>query len=513
NTRRQERLVWQASGQIVRNLNNVENYENFQGLDDFLEQRRYQGAYADLSFDYRDFVFLNLTGRNDWTSTLPKGENSYFYGGASASVIFTEAFNLNSRVLNFGKVRLSYARTGNDTDAYLTQPLVYNTNDNSFVSRLGGGVSFPLGSGNAQSVGNRLGNSALTPEFTTEYEIGAELNFFNNRIRLDAAYYYRSSKDQIVEIDLPRSTGFDQFVTNIGEVTNEGIEIGLGAIPVQNGSFKWDLFTTFTRNVNRVESLVDGLDDIGVSGFTDIGIRHFSGQEFGLIYGSVAARHTDGRLLVDPATGKLIDGGLDVIGNPNPDWIASIINTISWKGISLNFLLDYRHGGDMFSGTYNQMYGRGVTTGTIPDNPRGRQITVVIPGVVGDPTTGEAVLGGDGNVIINGTQLTVNDWYFINTFGSAGYEEFSVFDASTIRLREISLSYHLPESLLTKTPFGSASLTLVGRNLWFDAVNFPDDLNFDPEVSGVGVGTGTQGLDFGNVPTRKSYGASLRFTF
>ena len=313
-------------------------------------------------------------------------------------------------------------------------------------------------------------------------------------------------------INLPRSTGFNRRFANIGEVTNKGIEIGLDVTPINTGDWRWNLYGTFARNVNVVEELTDGLDQIGVGGFTNLGIFHFEGEEFGQIFGSVAARHTDGQLLVDPNTGKLLDGGLEIIGNPNPDYLTSVTSTVSWKGFNFSFLLDYRHGGEMYSSTYNQLYGRGVTAGTVPDGPRGRQITVVIPGVVGDPTTNTAVLDESGQPIGNGTQLTVNDWYFINTFGSAGYDEFSVFDASTIRLREVSLGYDFPSSLLDKTPFGSASITLIGRNLFFKAVNFPDDLNFDPETSGTGVGN-AQGIDFGVVPTTKRYGVSLRLTF
>ena len=506
NLRSRERQIFTASGQIVRNLNVLPNYANFQGGTDFTTLRRYQGVYADLSFDYREYVFLSLVGRNDWTSTLPEDKRSYFYGGVSSSLIFTEAFGINSNVLSYGKIRASIARTGNDTDAYLTQQITYNTN--SAV----GGVDFPFNGGNAQTIDNELGNNDIEPEFTTEYELGTELRFLNNRISLDFTYYFRSTTNQIVPINLPRSTGFDQKVTNIGEVTNEGIEIGLNANVVQAGDFRFDLFGTFTRNRNIVVELAEGLEQIGVGGYTNIGIFHFEGQPFGQIYGSVAAKNPEGDLLIDPTTGKLLDGGLDVIGDPNPDFLASLGPTLSWKGISLNALFDYRHGGEMFSATYNQIYGRGVSEGTVPDLPTGRQVTVVIPGVLGDPNTNTAVLDESGNYIQNGTQLTVNDWYFINTFGSAGYDEYSVFDATTIRLREVTLAYEFPKSLLSNTPFGSASISLTGRNMWFNAVNFPQDLNFDTEISGVGVGN-SQGIDFGTPPSVRRYGVNVRFTF
>ena len=460
---------------------------------------------------FSEYVLRSLVCRNDWTSTLPEDKRSYFYGGVSSSLIFTEAFGINSNILSYGKVRASIARTGNDTDAYLTQPVVYNTNASvgAFTGNL---IGFPFNTLNSQSIDNTLGNSEIEPEFTTEYELGTELRFLSNRISLDFTYYFRSTTNQIVPIGLPRSSGFNNKVTNIGEVTNEGIEIGLNANVFQINDFSLDLFGTFTRNRNIVVELAEGLSQISVGGFTNIGIFHFEGQPYGQIYGSVAAKTPEGDLLVDPTTGKLLDGGLDVIGDPNPDFLASLAPTISWKGISLNALFDYRHGGEMFSATYNQTYGRGTTQGTVPDLPTGRQVTVVIPGVVGDPNTISAVTDESGSYIPNSAQLTVNDWYFINTFGSAGYDEFSVFDASTIRLREVTLAYDFPKSLLSNTPFGSASVSLTGRNLWYNAVNFPQDLNFDTEISGIGVGN-AQGIDFGTAPSVRRYGVNVRFTF
>jgi hypothetical protein len=177
----------------------------------------------------------------------------------------------------------------------------------------------------------------------------------------------------------------------------------------------------------------------------------------------------------------------------------------------------------MYSSTFNQVYGRGLTPGTVPNGPRGREVSLVIPGVQGSSSTQQAILSAEGTAIRNTVQLHANDWWFINTFGSAGAAEFAVFDQTTIRLREISLGYDLPKALLSKTPFGSASITFTGRNLWFNAVNFPDDLNFDPETNSLGAGnveglspfqTGNaQGIDLGVIPTTRRFGVNLRFTF
>jgi TonB-linked SusC/RagA family outer membrane protein len=533
NKRTTERQAYQGTGIIVRGLNDLDNTQSVLPFGGGITERGYEAVFTDLTFGYKDYLFLNLTGRNDWTSTLPVDQRSYFYGGASSSFIFSDAFDISNNWFSYGKLRAGFARVGNDTQAYLTQQVNFFTN-NSLGNNIAA-FGFPYTSAapgastyNVQSIGQALGNPQLTPEFTTEWEIGADLRFLNNRVGLELTYYDRSSTDQIVSIPIPRSSGFDSKTVNIGEVTNSGIEAALDITPVQlNNSFRWNIFSVFTRNRNEVVSLTEGLDEVFVAGFgNSVQVAHAAGQPYGQLKGQTAERDAAGNLLVDPSTGKLIIGNdLEFIGDPNPDYQIGITNTFSFKGISLNFLIDYRHGGDMYSGTYNQLYGRGLTPGTIPDGPNGRRITLVIPGVVGDPTTQQAVLDENGNSIPNGTQLTVNDWFFINTFASSGGDEFSVFDASTIRLRELSIGYDLPKSLLSRTPFGSASITFTGRNLWYKALNFPSDLNFDPETSSLGAGNivgltanpnqsgNSQGVDFGVIPTTKRFGVNLKLTF
>ena len=531
NKRTTERQAYQGTGIIVRGLNDLDNTQSVLPFGGGITERGYEALFTDLTFGYRDYLFLNLTGRNDWTSTLPVDQRSYFYGGASTSFIFTDAFDVANNWLSYGKLRAGIARVGNDTQAYLTQQVNFFTNNS-----LGNNVAaygFPYTSGapgspafNVQSIGGALGNPELTPEFTTEWEVGTDLRFLNNRLGLELTYYNRSSTDQIVSIPIPRSSGFDSKTVNIGEVTNSGWEAALDITPLQfSNGFRWNIYSVFTRNRNEVVELTNGLDEVFVNGFgNSVQVVHAAGQPYGQIKGQTAERDDAGNLLVDPSTGKLIIGNdLEFIGDPNPDYQIGVTNTFSFKGISLNFLIDYRHGGDMYSGTYNQLYGRGLTQGTIPDGPNGRRITLVIPGVIGDPLTQKAVLDENGNTIPNGTQLTVNDWFFINTFGSAGGDEFSVFDASTIRLREVSLGYDLPKSLLSRTPFGSASITFTGRNLWYKALNFPSDLNFDPETNSLGAGNvigldpnqsgNSQGVDFGVIPTTKRFGVNLKLTF
>lgn len=524
NKRRLDRQSFFGNNIIVPGIVDLDNTANVTPNGGGISERRFYAYFADLSFSYRDFLFLNLTGRNDITSTLPKNSRSYFYGGVSSSFVFSEALSLNTKAFNSGKVRASIGRTGADVAPYQTQAFNYFTN--SGIGNNIAAIGFPFNGQNVQTVGDNFGNPNLTPEFTTEWEIGTELGFLQNRVSLDIAYYNRKTTDQIVPITAPATSGYTSRIVNIGEVSNKGIEASLGVVPVQlTNGFTWEVTGVFTRNRNKVVKLADGLEEVFVAGFgNSVQVIHAVGKPFGQIKGSVAARSPEGDLLVDPSTGKLITSpNTEIIGDPNPDFTLGITNSFSYKGVTLSFLIDYLKGGDMWSATYNQVYGRGLTDGTIPDNPNGRAVTLVIPGVLGNPDTQQPLRDENGNYIKNGTQLTTNDWFFINTFGSAGPEEFSVFDRTTIRLREVSLSYQLPKQLLSKTPFGSVSISLTGRNLWFDAVNFPDDLNFDPETNSLGAGDvvglsnsmsgNAQGVDLGIVPTTKRYGVNLRVTF
>jgi TonB-linked SusC/RagA family outer membrane protein len=536
NKRVTNRQSFLGTGIIIPGINDFDNVQSTTPNAGIKSERSYQAAFADLSVSYKDWLFLNLTGRNDWASALPKNNRSYFYGGVSSSVILTDALNIQPDKLSFLKLRAGWARVGSDPIPYQTYNSLFFVN--SSIGTNVANINFPFRGVNSQTLANTLGNANLTPEFTTELELGTDVKFFDNRLGFDVTWYDRSTTDQIVPITVSPTSGYTSAVVNLGEVQNKGWEVGLSATPVSlSNGFTWEINAAYTRNRNVVVSLAEGLEEVFLAGFANsVRVVHKVGEPYGQIKGTVAKRYSsdpnaswkDGDLLVDPATGKLITAAQEqLIGDPNPDFTLGLTNTFSWKGITLSSLIDYRHGGDMFSQTFNQVYGRGLVEGTVPDGPRGRAVSFVIPGVVGNPTTQTAVLDSEGNPQRNTTQIHSNDWWFINTFGSAGAQEFNVFDATVIRLREVSLGYELPKSWLSKTPFGSVSIQLTGRNLWFKAVNFPDDLNFDPETNSLGAGNveglgqfsgstqsgNAQGVDFGIIPTTKRYGVNLRFTF
>lgn len=480
-------------------------------------KRRLIGAFYEVSLGYKDFLFFNTTGRNDWSSTLPKNSRSFFYPSASLSFVFTDGLNISSDILSFGKIRASWAKVGNDAAPYLLQN-VYNVNLGTSTGAVGSNsdLDFPFNGQSALTLGNTGTDPNLTPEFTKEIELGMNIQFFKGRIDLDVTYYKRNSTDQIARISVPSVTGFTSLNTNFGDLENKGIEVGLDITPVKlKNGFTWNIYTNFTKNKNTVISLENGVERINIRNLFGGGIRPVlePGLPYGTLRGSTSQRDEEGNYLIDPSTGLLFPSQIPLsnIGDPNPNFTVDVSNTFTWKGLSLGFLVSYKDGGDIYSTTVERLLGRGVVKDT-----ENRERSVIIPGFLGDPNTGTPLLDDAGNKIANTIQVTTNDLFFAaggpQSFGINGADEASVYDGTVIRLRELSLGYNLPTSILDKTPFGSATISLSGRNLWHFAPNVPHSTNFDPEVNGFGA-TNTQGIEFAAAPQSRRYGVNLKFTF
>ncbi|SIS60931.1 TonB-linked outer membrane protein, SusC/RagA family [Filimonas lacunae] len=472
-------------------------------LDNY-HKRRIIGALADVTLSYKEYLFLNLTGRNDWSSTLPTNERSYFYPGASLGFVFTDALKLDKKVIDFGKVRVSWAKVGRDADPYSLQNTFELTSN--FLGR-------PRGTRSTTAF-----DPELKPEFTKEVEIGTQLSFLKKRIDVDFAWYNRTSTNMIAPVAVPSTSGFSQYYTNFGGLRNRGVEITLTLRPVQTASFGWDIRGVFTKNTNIVTSLRPGIERMiatpdGTETGLDINPTLEVGMPYGYFRGSKAVRDADGNFLINPATGTLIESKtLGYLGNPNPDYKLGVTNSFTYKNFFCNILFDMTKGGDIYSVTVNSLLGRGVTKDT-----RDRETSFVIPGYYGDVDTETPLLGSDGKKIRNQTRLPVNDLYFASnanasTFAVNGAAEWSVYDATVYRLRELSLGYNFPKSLFKGTPIGSLTLSLTGRNLWYLAPNFPKYTNFDPEVNSYGS-TNMQGFDLSAAPTTKRYGVNLLVTF
>jgi TonB-linked SusC/RagA family outer membrane protein len=350
NQRKFERLSNDANQLTVPELFSPANAANNTPIKDY-SLRRLAGAYYDITISYKNWLSFNTTGRNDWSSTLPEKNRSYFYPSASLSWIFTDAFKISSDLLSYGKLRASAAQVGGDTGPY---QLDFNYFPQTTVfGQYGTGNVFPFGGRLAFSgPGTFPPGDELKPERQNSYEIGTELQFFNGRIGLDVAYYDIRTTDQILAVSIPESTGFSFRRTNVGVTSNKGIEIELNADVVRAGDFNWNLLWTYTQNKFLVEELTEGVDRLVInSGFNSTQVVAEPGESFGL-YGNLFAVDTvSGKYIIDPTTGLRQQGENGRLGNVFPDYIMGFVNNFTYKGWSLRFTIDYRKGGKVFSNT------------------------------------------------------------------------------------------------------------------------------------------------------------------
>ncbi|MEL1252576.1 SusC/RagA family TonB-linked outer membrane protein [Flavobacterium sp. DGU38] len=472
------------------------NVKSIINLGDDRAQKRNVGVFTDVTLSYKDYLFLNATARNDWSSSLPKDNNSYFYPSVSSSVILTDAFNIDSKVLTFAKLRASFAKVGRDNDAEFLkisydQGQAYNTQP-----QLGNNTT--------------LGDQQVKPEFSEEFEVGTDLEFFSKRITLDLTLYTKTTTDLITDVTVPSSTGFEVLRTNAGSIRNKGIEIGLVLVPVKTNNFKWTLSTNFTKNENEVLSLKEGLERIQLDP-NQIAYA-IPGEAFGVFYGTKFARDAKGNFLINRSGGAIIqDPNLGIIGDPNADFKVSFANTFVYKAWSLRTQFDWKQGGDISSSTIQQLLGRGVTKDT-----EDREKTHIIPGYYGDSATGQPILDANGNQIPNTIQLSTQELYFSpaggNTFAINSVDEADIYDGTVFRLREVNLTYDVPSKVLDKTPFGRLSFSILGSNLWYYAPNVPKYTNFDPETTSYGNST-LQGIETSAAPSGKRFGLKVNLTF
>ena len=488
-----------SENQFVFDLFTHNNYIEHNSFSGITEENTL-GLYGTATLGFRNFLYLGVQARNDWTSTLERENRSVFYPSANVSFIPTEAIPdlQNSNILNYLKLRVGFGTSAGYPNPYQTRNTL-NTNTNTFVDASGNIL-------NTNSVSGRLGNPNLQHETHRELEAGVEARFLNNRVGLDLSLYDRQSSDLIIDLDLDPATGFTATTVNAAELENRGIELGLNISPVRTKDFSWDITLNFTRNTSNIESIFEGIDQIQIASSTSdpingggnagfaggLGNYAIVGQQYGVIQGTPFQRDASGNLIVDAQGNYVADSGIDVIGDPNPDYTANWINNFSWKGLSFGFQWQYVKGGDIFSSTVQALLARGNTVDTDVD----RFVPLILPGVKQDGT-------------VNDIQTYIGDSFFRAYFFA---DEGGIFDATTIRLREISLSYAVPDNIVSKTPFGRLGLTISGENLWYNAPNFPEGINYDPEVLSLGVGNG-RGFDFRTAPTARKYGITLNATF
>ena len=446
------------------------------------------GAFGQVTASYSNYLYLNVSARNDWFSSLQPENRSQFYPSVSLSFLPSNVVEALKESLGFDflKLRVGYGTSAGFPPLYVTED-VLASNARGYVSRDGTVVP-------TNGVSYFLGNPDLKPELHAETELGIEFAMFENRVGADITVYTKNTKNLITDAKLDPATGYYQTYVNIGQMTNRGLELELHVTPVRTSKYSWTISGIFTKYESVVDELGMGLERVLINGFTNLGNFAIAGQPYGVMYGHEVARDDEGNFRVDGNGNFLQSDEPTIIGNPHPDFETSVINRLNYKGLTFNMQWDYRQGGDIYSETVNALMGRGITEDTNFD----RLQTFVMPGVLDDGTP-------------NDIQITATNAYF-NNFGSQAPSEVNVIDGTTFRLREISLSYSLPQSWMSKLPFKRIDLSVVGQNLWFKAINFPKYVNFDTDMLSLGVGNGL-GFDFITGPSSTRYGGSIKITF
>jgi len=487
-----------STGQLVYGVTRHFNYEN-QAPIQFTRQRNILGVFGQASFDYKDYLYLNLSARKDWVSNFSSENNSITYPGVSVSFIPTALVEglQSQNGLNMLKLRASYGTSANfDTQNRYPTIGVVEQNTNVFTDQGGNLLT-------TNQIDNFKANPDLKPELLRELEFGVEARFWKYRGFLDFTYFRRVTNNLIVTQPLPASTGFSFTQNNVGEIQNNGIEATIGLDVIKSRSFTWNSSVNFFANTETVTQLDE--DFIAYAGSLAAGGGLFrgsnaaiQGESLGTIVGTQIQRDADtGEFLVNSAGNYIVaeqdaDGNVPIIGDAVPDYTMNFINSIDYKNLSFGFQISHTKGGDILSSTIAALLGRGLIVET-----QDRLATYILPGVIADGTP-------------NTTQINNSTYFFSNLL--FGPTETRIYDASVIRLQEVSLAYSLPSSILENTPFGQASITLQGFNLWYDAYNTPDGANFDPNVAGIGVGNG-RGFDFLNGPSSRRYGVSIKTSF
>ncbi len=493
-----------VGGLVVPDLYTVSNSVSPVRALESLTEWGVNSMFASASFGYKNFLYVDVTGRNDQSSTLPEDNNSYFYPSASLSLVLSELGGLQDiDWLSFAKLRGNYAQVGNDATPYSV--FTTYTQNTSW------------GNEALYSINDTKQNEALLPERTNEIEFGAEASFFQRRLSFDIAWYKRNTFDQIMPASVTAMTGYDEMWVNGGEVENKGWEISAFGTPVKTTDFSWDIGVNWYKNKNEVISLYEDIENLLIYSAWDVSINATIGEPYGVIKGTNfvytnsagESVDADGNYLTEEDGDKTVgedgyylrtESGEEIIGNIQPDWNMGIPTTFTFKGFALNILVDIQKGGDVYS--INTKYGQatGLYEETAENNEKGNPMRDPVDeggGYLYPETVYE-----DGSP--NDTYIPAFRWgraFYYNNSPTARY----VFDASYVKLREVALSYSLPQSVVDKTPLQSIVFSVIGRNLWIIHKNTK---HFDPEA---GLGSGNQqGIETGSYPTARTFGFNLK---
>jgi len=477
---RQDNTSETVGGLIVPGWYNIRNSASAANSYDETFEKKINSVFASASFGYKSMLYLDLTARNDWSSTLPDDNNSYFYPSAGLGFVFSELKPLqNNKIVSFGKVRANWAQVGNDAPTYS----VYDSY--SFVNNFDGTPMFTLP--------NSKNNENLEPEISTSYEAGLEMKFLKNRIGFDVTYYTEKIKGQILPVAVDPASGFSSALLNAGDMSNRGIELLLNITPVKTRDFNWDINFNWAKNTNKVDTLY-GTTNLRLASIFNGSVNATVGQPYGTIIGYAYERDDNGKIIVGEDGIPLRNNTQVALGSVLADWTAGITNTFTYKGIIASFLIDMQKGGDFYSLT--NMFGNysGLFEATVFDE-NGNDIRAngyVVPDAVKEDGSVNDIAADAQGYWENGYNIT----------------EQHVYDASFVKLREARLGYTFPNSLVKKAHLTDLTLSIVGRNLWIIDKNVP---NIDPEVT---VSSGNvQGLEGGALLPTRTIGINLSFGF
>ncbi|MFV0247754.1 MAG: SusC/RagA family TonB-linked outer membrane protein [Tenacibaculum sp.] len=474
----------------------IENTEEISPIY-YLEESETQSVFGIAQISFKEYLFLDITGRNDWSSTLPKKNNSFFYPSLSASFTVTDAFNIPKNYISFLKLRVSAAKAGSSGNPYQLTGF-YSVNSTSYVGQ-------PTATYTSTLVSPNLKN-----EVTTSFEIGTDIKLFKNRFEANFTYYTASTNNQILTVPISQTSNFKKYRINSGEITNKGIELLLKGTPLKsNSGLTWETSFNFAKNNNKVVSLASGIESFELGRDRGISVRAVPGRAFGELYGESFSwlKDSKGNILINSATGLPLRTDSKTshrIGNALPTWTGGFSNILSYKGLLLSILFDISQGGQIYSQTTREEVIYGTTKKTI----EGRNGTYIASGILAkQDDKGNWISTG----IKNNIQVNAQDyWNVVASTKEDVVSEELLNDASYISMRELSLSYNFPSKLLSKTPFTKVGLTIYGRNLFY--IEKHTD-SFAPEASAFNTNNSSLGLESASLPLLRTFGINLNVEF
>jgi TonB-linked SusC/RagA family outer membrane protein len=498
-----------ASKLAVSGLYTLSNSRDPLVSSNIFTKQKIFSAFSSAQIGFRNYAYLNLTARNDWSSTLPRANRSYFYPSVNGSFILTEAFDIKSDVLTFAKLRAGWSKVGKDASPYQL------INTYAFIAPF---------DGNPQQYANAVDlNAELKPESTKSTEAGIELGLFKNKVRFDFGVYNTKSTDQILNLDVSTSTGYSQKLVNGGTINNKGLEAQLGVTAVKTKNFSWDISTNFSLNRSKVESLYGNIQSYVLGTNRTVQVLAAVGQPYGTLFGTAFVRNAAGDIIVKADGTPTISASKQTLGKFTPDWIGGITNSFTYKNINLSALVDAHVGGKIYSNTNRTGTYTGVLASTLPG--RGAEnggISYYYPGnstankavqiSAGTAAPGGATVYDDGMVFkgvladgsANSTILPAQQYYK----GFTNADEAFVYSATYVKLREVKLGYTLPQQWIKKIGLQSATVSVVGRNLLIIHKEVP---NIDPETA-FNTGNG-QGLEDLTLPGVRNVGFNINLKF